>query len=39
VGKRGRAYLVEFVDGNKRKELIANPIHLIPVKEAGSDHA
>jgi large subunit ribosomal protein L21e len=31
VGKSGRAYRVEFLDGGKRKELIATPIHLIPV--------
>ncbi len=30
VGKRGRAYRIEFLDGGKRKELIATPIHLIP---------
>jgi large subunit ribosomal protein L21e len=34
IGKRGRAYLVEFLDGGKRKELIANPIHLVPASEA-----
>jgi large subunit ribosomal protein L21e len=39
VGKTGRAYRVQFLDGGKRKELIANPIHLIPVREAASDHA
>jgi len=33
VGKTGRAYRVQFLDGGKRKELIANPIHLIPVRE------
>jgi large subunit ribosomal protein L21e len=39
IGKRGRAYLVEFLDGGKRKELIANPIHLIPAPEAAPSNA
>ncbi len=39
VEKRGRAYVVAFVDGGKRKELIANPIHLIPVQATGAQHA
>ena len=39
VGKVGRAYRVEFLDGGKRKELIATPIHLVPFRAAGSDHA
>jgi large subunit ribosomal protein L21e len=39
VGKRGRAYVVAFLDGNKRKELIANPIHLIPTAEAARSDA
>ena len=30
LGKVGRAYRIEFVDGGKRKELIANPVHLRP---------
>ncbi|MFG1530162.1 MAG: 50S ribosomal protein L21e [Thermoplasmata archaeon] len=30
IGKVGRAYRIEFLDGGKRKELIATPIHLIP---------
>jgi len=34
VGKSGRAYRIEFLDGNKRKELIATPIHLTPVAPA-----
>lgn len=34
VEKRGRAYVVEFFDGGKRKELIATPIHLIPSPRA-----
>ncbi|HYA70065.1 MAG TPA: 50S ribosomal protein L21e [Thermoplasmata archaeon] len=32
VAKSGRAYRIEFLDGGKRKELIANPIHLIPAE-------
>jgi large subunit ribosomal protein L21e len=39
VGKSGRAYRIEFLDGNKRKELIATPIHLIPVTSAARDNA
>jgi large subunit ribosomal protein L21e len=30
IGKVGRAYRLEFLDGGKRKELIANPVHLDP---------
>ncbi len=33
VAKSGRAYRVEFKDGGKRKELIATPIHLVPITE------
>ncbi len=29
IGKQGRAYRIEFMDGGKRKELIANPVHLL----------
>lgn len=39
VGKVGRAYRIEFRDGRKRKELIAMPIHLVPLREGGSGHA
>ncbi len=39
LGRRGRAYLVEFRDGGKRKELIADPIHLVPVEEGGTGDA
>ena len=39
IGKVGRAYRVEFLDGGKRKELIATPIHLLPLREGGHDHA
>ncbi len=28
IGKQGRAYRLEFLDGHKRKELIANPVHI-----------
>lgn len=28
VEKRGRSYLVEIKDGNKKKKIIAGPIHL-----------
>jgi large subunit ribosomal protein L21e len=28
VERVGRAYKIEFVDGGKRKQLIANPVHL-----------
>jgi len=38
VAKSGRAYRIEFLDGGKRKELVANPIHLIPA-EVGNSHA
>jgi large subunit ribosomal protein L21e len=31
IGRVGRAYKLEFTDGGKRKELIANPVHLTPV--------
>ncbi len=30
VARVGRAYRVEFLDGGKRKQLIANSIHLLP---------
>jgi len=30
VARSGRAYRIAFLDGGKRKELIANPIHLVP---------
>jgi large subunit ribosomal protein L21e len=30
VARVGRAYKINFVDGHKPKQLIANPIHLIP---------
>jgi large subunit ribosomal protein L21e len=37
LGKVGRAYRLSFLDGGKPKELIANPIHLIPAE--GVPHA
>ncbi|MGB6499873.1 MAG: 50S ribosomal protein L21e [Thermoplasmata archaeon] len=36
VARSGRAYRIQFDDGGKLKELIANPIHLIP---AGTEAA
>jgi large subunit ribosomal protein L21e len=39
LGKVGRAYRIEFLDGGKRKELIAQPIHLVPIRVSGVDHA
>ena len=32
VGKRGRAFLVEVMDGNKRKLVICPPVHLRKLK-------
>jgi large subunit ribosomal protein L21e len=29
VARQGRSYRIAFLDGGKRKELIAHPIHLI----------
>jgi large subunit ribosomal protein L21e len=37
IGKVGRAYRLEFLDGGKRKELIANPVHLDPAGGGPSD--
>jgi large subunit ribosomal protein L21e len=37
VAKSGRAYRIEFLDGGKRKELIANSIHLIPAGGGSAD--
>jgi large subunit ribosomal protein L21e len=39
VGRVGRAFLIEFRDGNKRKQLIANAVHLIPAGPAPESHA
>jgi len=30
VRRVGRAFQVEFLDGNKKKTLVATPVHLIP---------
>jgi len=38
VAKSGRAYRIAFLDGGKRKELIATPIHLAPA-DVGKGHA
>jgi len=38
VGKSGRAYRIAFLDGGKRKELIATPIHLLRA-DVGTSHA
>jgi large subunit ribosomal protein L21e len=37
VAKSGRAYRIAFLDGGKRKELIATPIHLIPADVGKAD--
>jgi len=37
VARSGRAYRIQFVDGGKPKELIANPIHLVPASSGGGD--
>jgi large subunit ribosomal protein L21e len=39
IAKTGRAYHIEFLDGGKRKELIALPIHLVPAGGTGGSHA
>ena len=33
LGRVGRAYRLEFLDGGKRKELLSLPIHLAPASE------
>jgi large subunit ribosomal protein L21e len=37
VAKSGRAYRIAFLDGGKRKELIATPIHLMPADVGKAD--
>jgi len=37
VAKSGRAYRIAFQDGGKWKELIANPIHLMPASVGNAD--
>jgi large subunit ribosomal protein L21e len=32
IGKRGRAFEVEFNDGGKRKLLVSNAVHLVPME-------
>lgn len=39
VRRVGRAFLIEFFDGNKRKQLIANSVHLIPAGPTSESHA
>jgi large subunit ribosomal protein L21e len=39
VGRVGRAFRIEFLDGNKRKQLIANAVHLIPAGPVSETHA
>jgi large subunit ribosomal protein L21e len=39
VGRVGRAFRIEFLDGNKRKQLIANAVHLIPAGPTPESHA
>jgi large subunit ribosomal protein L21e len=36
LGPVGRAYRIEFLDGGKRKELIANPVHLRRASTSGA---
>lgn len=37
VARSGKAYRIEFLDGGKRKELVANPIHLAPASPRSTD--
>ncbi len=42
VGRVGRAYRIAFRDGGKEKQLIANPVHLVPAggrARPGAAHA
>ena len=39
VGRVGRAFRIEFLDGNKRKQLIANAVHLVPAGPVAEAHA
>jgi large subunit ribosomal protein L21e len=39
VGRVGRAFRIEFLDGNKKKQLIANAVHLIPAEPVPRAHA
>lgn len=33
IEKRGESYIVEIMDGNKKKRIIANTVHLSKVKK------
>jgi large subunit ribosomal protein L21e len=35
-GRRGKAYIVKFKDGNKEKRLLVEPIHLKKIKQITS---
>jgi large subunit ribosomal protein L21e len=35
-GRRGKAYIVKFKDGNKEKRLLVEPIHLKKIKQIPS---
>ena len=37
VGRVGKAYRLEFLDGGKRKELLSLPIHLSPATGGRTD--
>jgi large subunit ribosomal protein L21e len=39
VAKSGRAYRIEFLDGGKRKELVALPVHLRAAAGPGGSDA
>ena len=39
VGRVGRAFRIEFLDGHKRKQLIANAVHLLPAGPSPEAHA
>jgi large subunit ribosomal protein L21e len=32
IGRRGRAYEIEFYDGGKRKLVLSDPVHLVPTQ-------
>jgi large subunit ribosomal protein L21e len=35
-GRRGKAYMIKFKDGNKEKRLLIEPIHLKKIKQITS---
>ena len=39
LGRVGRAYRLSFLDGHKPKELIANPVHLLPADRVATGGA